>query len=145
MNIYPNAYFQKIEEITIQYLLQNKIKALILDVDNTLIDYKQVLKQEIIQWAKELKGQGMKLYILSNTNKKQKVRKVAEKLDIPYKYFGMKPLKRGFLKIQKELQLPPENIAVVGDQIFTEIIGGNRCKMHTILVEQKNQKDYWYT
>ena len=79
MNIYPNAYFQKIEEITIQYLLQNKIKALILDVDNTLIDYKQVLKQEIIQWAKELKGQGMKLYILSNTNKKQKVRKVAEK------------------------------------------------------------------
>ena len=145
MNIYPNAYFQKIEEITIQYLLQNKIKALILDVDNTLIDYRQVLKQEIIQWAKDLKGQGMKLYILSNTNKKQKVKRVAEKLDIPYKYFGMKPLKRGFLKIQKELQLPPENIAVVGDQIFTDIIGGNRCKMHTILVEQINPKDYWYT
>ena len=73
------------------------------------------------------------------------IKKVAEKLDIPYKYFGMKPLKRGFLKIQKELQLPPENIAVVGDQIFTDIIGGNRCKMKTILIDSLEKKDFWYT
>ena len=57
----------------------------------------------------------------------------------------MKPLKRGFLKIQKELQVEPGKIAVIGDQLFTDILGGNRCKMHTILVNPINSKDYWYT
>ena len=93
-----------------------------------------------------MKGQGIKLYILSNTNDKQKVEKVAEKLKIEYKYFAMKPLKKGFKKIQKETNINPENIAVVGDQIFTDVLGGNRSKMFTILVDPiDNKKDYWYT
>ena len=145
MNLYPNGYFQKVEEITIQYLLKHKIKVLILDVDNTLIDYYENITEEVTTWAKNLKGQGMKLYILSNTNNKEKVEKVANKLEIPYKNFAMKPFKKGFLKIQKEIKEPPEKIAVVGDQLFTDIWGGNRCKMYTILVDPINPKDYWYT
>ena len=146
MKIYPNLYLEKVEDITIEILIKNKIKTLILDVDNTLIDYYKNLSDSVINWAKQLKGQGIKLYILSNTNDKQKVEKVANKLEIPYKNFALKPLKRGFKKIQNELKQKPENIAVVGDQIFTDIIGGNRCKMFTILVEPIDpQKDYWYT
>lgn len=143
--IEPNAYFKKVEEITIEFLQKNKIKALILDIDNTLIDYKENLSQSIQIWAKELKGQGTKLYILSNTNKKEKVEKVANALEIPYINFAKKPLKSGFKKVQKELNEKAENIGVVGDQIFTDIIGGNRSKMFTILVEPIDKKDYWYT
>ena len=145
MNIYPSGYFQKVEDIKVEYLLKNKIKLLILDVDNTLIDYYEKLSKEVKNWIKELKGQGFKLYILSNTNDKNKVEKVANELEIPYKYFAMKPCKKGFLKIKNEMNIDSENIAVIGDQIFTDIIGGNRCKMHTILVEPINKKDYWYT
>lgn len=145
MNIYPSGYFQKVEDIKVEYLLKNKIKLLILDVDNTLIDYYEKLSKEVKNWIKELKGQGFKLYILSNTNDKNKVEKVANELEIPYKYFAMKPCKKGFLKIKNEINIDSENIAVIGDQIFTDIIGGNRCKMHTILVEPINKKDYWYT
>ena len=93
-NIYPNLYYAKVEEITIQELIKNKIKLLILDVDNTLIDYYKKLSDSVINWSKEMKGQGIKLYILSNTNDEEKVKKVAQKLDIPYKHFAMKPLKR---------------------------------------------------
>ena len=144
--IYPNLYYKKVEEITIETLLKNKIKLLILDVDNTLIDYYKNLSEEVKQWAKEMKGQGIKLYILSNTNNKEKVEKVAKMLQIPYKYFAMKPLKRGFKYIQKETKIKPENIAVVGDQIFTDVLGGNRSNMFTILVDPiDSQKDYWYT
>ena len=144
--LYPNIYLKKVEDITIQTLIKNKIKLLILDVDNTLIDYYKNLSEEVINWAKEMKGQGIKLYILSNTNNEEKVKKVAQKLDIPYKYFAMKPLKRGFKYIQKETNIKPENIAVVGDQIFTDVLGGNRSKMFTILVEPiDSKKDYWYT
>lgn len=145
MNLYPKAHFKKVEEIEIEFLQKNKIKALILDIDNTLIDYSKKLEESVIQWAKKLKGQGVKLYILSNSNDKQKIENVAKALNIPYAYFAKKPLKIGFIKIQKILKENPENIGVVGDQIFTDIIGGNRCKMFTILVDPINEKDYWYT
>lgn len=145
MNLYPNEYLSKVEKITIELLQKNKIKALILDVDNTLIDYEKNLSEKVIKWAKELKGQGTKLYILSNTNQKEKVEKVAKTLDIPYKNLAKKPFKSGFLAVQKILKEKSENIAVVGDQIFTDIIGGNRCEMFTILVDPIDKKDYWYT
>lgn len=145
-NLYPNLYLKKVEDITIEALIKNKIKLIILDVDNTLIDYYKNLSESIVKWAKEMKGQGIKLYILSNTNDKTKVENVAQKLDIPYKHFATKPLKRGFKYIQKQTNIKPENIAVVGDQIFTDILGGNRSKMFTILVDPiDEQKEYWYT
>ena len=58
--LYPNLYLKKVEDITIEILIKNKIKLLILDVDNTLIDYYKNLSQEVINWAKEMKGQGIK-------------------------------------------------------------------------------------
>ena len=143
--IYPNAYFSNVLDIKISFLLKNKIKVLILDVDNTLIDYNKNLSEEIINWSHELQGQGIKMYILSNTNKKQKVEDVANKLEIPYEYFAKKPSKKGFIKIQNKLNINPKNIAVVGDQIFTDVIGGNRCNMFTILVDPLDKKDFWYT
>lgn len=145
MKIYPKEYLDKVEQITIPFLHKNKIVALILDVDNTLIDYHRNMQESIVNWAKELKAQGIKLYILSNTNHKEKVEEVAKKLGIPYRNLAKKPCKAGFLKVQQELAEKPENIAVVGDQIFTDIIGGNRCHMFTILVEPIDKKDFWYT
>lgn len=145
MKIYPNLYLGNIQEITIGLLIKNKIKALILDVDNTLIDYNKNLSDEIVEWSTKLQGQGIKMYILSNTNKEEKVKNVAQKLEIPYEMFAKKPFKKGFMKIQKILKIKPENIAVIGDQIFTDVIGGNRCNMFTILVDPVGKKDYWYT
>ena len=145
MKIYPRLYCENILEVTPEILKENNIKALILDVDNTLIDYNKNLSEEKIQWAKNLKGQGVKLYILSNSNNKEKVEKVANTLNIPYVLFARKPFKKGFLAIQKELQLNSEQIGVVGDQIFTDVLGGNRCKMFTILVEPIDKKDLLIT
>ena len=145
MLIYPKSYLKNVQEITIDFLKKNKIQALILDVDNTLIDYYKNMSNDIVKWADDLKKEGVELYILSNTNKKQKVENVANKLNIKYKMFAKKPSKKGFIQISKELKIKPENIGVVGDQIFTDVIGGNRCKMFTILVDPVSEKDYWYT
>ena len=145
MNIYPDAYFKRVEDIDVEFLNKHKIKALLLDVDNTLVDHTKKMTESVIKWAKELKGQGVKLYILSNTNDKEKIQNIVKKIDIPYQLFAIKPLKRGFKKAQKELGEKSENIAIVGDQIFTDIIGGNRSHMFTILVDPINEKDFWYT
>ena len=145
MNIYPDAYFKRVEDINIEFLNKNKIKALLLDVDNTLVDRTKKMTESVIKWAKELKGQGVKLYILSNTNDRTKIENISKELGIKYHSFAMKPLKKGYKKAQKDLGEKSENIAIVGDQIFTDIIGGNRCHMFTILVDPINEKDFWYT
>ena len=145
MKLYPNAYLKNVKEITIDFLNKNNIKALILDVDNTLIDFNKKMLDGVEEWCKNLKKQGIKLFIVSNSNKKTKVEMVAKKLELPYIHFATKPFKRGFKKAAKMLQEKNENIAVVGDQIFTDVIGGNRCKMFSILVEPIEKKDLLVT
>ena len=143
--LYPKAYFNSVIDITIEFLEQNKIKGLILDVDNTLIDYNKNMLVGLDKWIEKIKQSNIKLYILSNSNKKEKVANVANKLQIEYSYFAKKPFKFGFNKVKEILNLDSENIAVIGDQIFTDVVGGNRCKMFTILVDPISKKDYWYT
>lgn len=141
MLFYPDYYFKNITKINIELLKKDKIKGLILDVDNTLIDYEHNLIDGLLEWYKEVKNNDIKVCILSNSNKKEKVRKIAGKLEVPYIFFGTKPLKRGFKKATNILQLKNEEIVVIGDQIFTDVLGANRCRMKSILVEPISEKD----
>lgn len=145
MNLYPKLYCKNVIKITPEYLKENNIKALILDVDNTLLDFDLKIVDGLKDWHEDMKKNDIKCIILSNSNKTTKVKMVADLLGINYIKFAMKPLKRGFKKAQKELNLPNENIAVVGDQIFTDVIGANSSKMHSILVEPLAEKDLWMT
>ena len=70
---------------------------------------------------------------------------MAGELKLNYFYFAKKPFKKGFLKAKEYLQLEEEKIAVVGDQIFTDIIGANRCKMFAILVKPIDKRDHLLT
>ena len=101
MILYPKAHFNNVKEISIEFLEKNNIKALILDVDNTLIDYDRNMPDGTVEWVEQLKNNGIKFYIVSNTNKKDKVEQVSQKLKIKYNYFAKKPLKTGLLKAQK--------------------------------------------
>ena len=69
MILYPNLYCKNVLEITVEYLKQNDIKGLILDVDNTLIDLDRKILAGCEEWCSNLKKQGIKMCILSNTNK----------------------------------------------------------------------------
>lgn len=141
MKLYPNLYLTNIKEITLDLLEENNIKGLILDVDNTLIDYDKELIAGAKQWCDNLKKNNIKICILSNTNKVKKVEKVAKILDLKYIYFAHKPNKKGFYKAQALLGLEPNEIATVGDQIFTDVLGGNRVGMFTILTKPIDKRD----
>lgn len=143
--IYPKEYLNSVKDIDLNLLKKNNIKGLILDVDNTLISLDKKMPAGVADWAKNLKNEGIKICILSNSNKINKVESVAKILEVPYIFFGKKPLKSGFLRAKKLLKLDNENIAVVGDQIFTDILGANRCKMYSILVKPIEEKDYFIT
>lgn len=145
MKIYPKLYCKKITDIPIDYFNKNDIKALLLDVDNTLLDFDLNMVDGLKQWYEKVKKSNIKCMILSNSNKTEKIEKVANFLEIDYIKFATKPLKRGFKLAQKRLKVAPENIAVIGDQIFTDVIGANRSKMHSILVEPLAEKDLFLT
>ena len=146
MILYPDIYLENVTKITIDFLRNNNIKALILDLDNTLIKFDRNLLEGAKEWCENLKSEGIKLYILSNTNKIEKVEKASKELDLPYINFAKKPLKGGFLKIQKNLNIKnSREIAVVGDQIFTDVIGANRVKMYSILTKPIDKKDIFMT
>lgn len=145
MNLYPNIYLKNVQEITYEMLQKNSILGVILDVDNTLIDYYKNMPEGVQKWCENLKKQGIKFCIASNSNKKEKVEMVANKLEIPYIYFAKKPLKRGLRKACKIMKLEPKEVAVVGDQIFTDVLGANRTGMYSILVEPIEEKDILIT
>lgn len=145
MLIYPRTYLESVKEITIEFLKENNIKALILDVDNTILDFDKNIPEGIKEWCEDLKNKGIKFCILSNSNKEEKVKMVAETLNLPYFNLATKPFKRGFKKAINLLEEKEENIAAVGDQIFTDVIGANRCKLYSILVKPIAEKDLLVT
>lgn len=145
MNLYPKIYLQNVQQITYEMLEKNGILGVILDVDNTLIDYYKNMPEGVLEWCTNLKQKGIKFCIASNSNKKEKVEMVAKKLDIPYVYFAKKPLKRGLITASNKMELETSKIAVVGDQIFTDVLGANRTGMFSILVEPIEEKDILIT
>lgn len=145
MILYPKLYIDNVKEITFEILQENGVKGVILDVDNTLIDYYKNMPDGVEKWCEDLKNKGIKFCIASNSNKKEKVKKVSEKLNIPYIYFAKKPLKMGLNKAKNIMKLEAKEVAVVGDQIFTDVLGANRCKMFSILVNPIEEKDIFIT
>ena len=145
MIFYPKSYFKNILEIDINFIEKNNIKAILLDIDNTMIDVDNNVLEGLEDWVKNAKKHGIKFCILSNTNKKQKAEKMAKLLDIPFIYFAKKPLKFGFKRAQRIVQEKNENIAVIGDQVLTDVLGANRSHMYSILVEPLEEKDIFVT
>ena len=143
--LYPKEYVKSVKDINIDFLKKHNIKGLILDVDNTLISLDKKMPAGISEWVKSMKNNGIKICILSNSNKLNKVEAVAKIIDVPYIFFGKKPFKTGFLRARDILKLENENIAVIGDQIFTDVWGANRSGMFSILVKPIEEKDYLIT
>lgn len=146
MIFYPKSYFNSILEIDSNFFLKNNIKAILLDIDNTILDTEDNMVEGLEDWVKNIQNQGIKFCIVSNTNKKKKAERMSKILDIPYVYFAKKPLKFGFKKAKKILQEENnQNIAVIGDQVLTDVLGANRCKMYSILVAPLKSSDIWVT
>ena len=137
----PNVYKKSIFDIDYDSLKKQGIKCLVYDLDNTLakIDNNEIDK-DTLGLIKKLKKDFI-IYILTNNNNKDRIGKVSTQLDVPYVSFALKPSKIGFNKILKKEGLNKEEMCVIGDQIVTDIIGGNRSKSVTILVEPLGVKD----
>ena len=132
---FPTHTFRRVEDIPFDLIRENNIKCIMFDMDNTLVNLKYEATDALKAWLKSVKDAGIKCYILSNSRRGHKVKKVAEMLALDYILNAKKPELDGFVELQKKVNLPKENLAIIGDQIFTDILGGNRFGITTILVK----------
>ena len=134
MLLLPDIKLDRITEITAELLKKNGITALILDVDNTLSTHHgQRLTAGLKKWLEDMREAGIKLTLLSNS-KSKRLEPFAKKIGLDYISLGLKPLPFGFLRALKALGTNKGNTAVVGDQIFTDTVGGNAVGLKTILL-----------
>ena len=134
MKIYPRLYCKNILEVTPEILKENNIKALILDVDNTLSTHHgHILTDGLEEWLRTMSEAKIGLMVLSNS-KEQRVKPFAEKIGLPFISLGLKPLPFGYFRALKALGSKRKNTAIVGDQIFTDVLGGNIVGVKTLLL-----------
>lgn len=128
----PKYQADSILALDVKVLEQSGIKGIIFDLDNTLVEWKKdTLTPEVIDLISRLKDKGFKLCILSNALE-HRVEVVAQTLNIPYVSRAVKPRKTPFRKALEIMGTKPAETAIVGDQLFTDILGGNRMKLYTI-------------
>ena len=127
--------FRRVYELDAKWLAENNITALILDVDNTLTEHgSQCVEDQVMDWLAEMRRLGVKLIVVSN-NRNRRVKPFAEKLGLEYIANGMKPSTSGIRRAMAQINSGRENTAMVGDQIFTDVLGGNLAGLCTVLLE----------
>ena len=135
-NFYADAYFNRITEISPDYLKDRGIEGVILDIDNTLIGHDVPIPDEkVLSHLRLLEENGLKLCVVSN-NDYDRVSAFSEKIGI--KYFvhkALKPRLHGYMLAGEEMQLPMQSIAAIGDQIFTDVWGAKRAGCFSILTK----------
>jgi len=137
----PNEHVKSVFEIDPLHLKRKGIKGIITDLDNTLIPWDvRDANPEIINWFEKMAKHEIKVMIISNNNE-ERVSIFSEPLKIPYVHSARKPLRRSFNKAAKQLNLTNKQIAVIGDQLLTDILGGNLGGFYTILVVPIVQTD----
>lgn len=139
---YPDMYVSSLNNIDIDRLKEQGIKAIIFDLDNTLVPWNSnQLKPETAQWFAKLKQAGFKTCILSN-NSKERVEAMSGMLAIPALHKAAKPRRRAFYRALQMLGVKAEQTAMVGDQVFTDVLGGNRLGLYTILVVPMSKREF---
>lgn len=130
----PKAWVSSVADITPEYLHAHGIRGLILDLDETLVEaISHTPSERVCAWINAMRAE-FKLYIVSNNNSGERVNRVAESLDLPCLHQAFKPRRKGFRRALAAMNLAPHEVAIVGDQLFTDVLGGNRLGAHPILV-----------
>ena len=125
-----------IYELSGETLARRGFKLLLADLDNTLAPYGVPLPDEKLKaWRDGLAHHGVTLFILSNNRKESRPRFFAEALDVPYIGHAGKPKTPSFYRAMEQMGVTKEQTAIVGDQVFTDVLGGNRAGVSAILVE----------
>ncbi|SER84152.1 YqeG family HAD IIIA-type phosphatase [Psychrobacillus sp. OK032] len=141
----PSEFVRSIFQITPEFLKEKGVKAVITDLDNTLVEWDRPnATPKLIEWFAAMKASGIQVTIVSNNND-LRVKSFADPLEIPFISKARKPLGKAFKQAVSKMNVNREEVVVIGDQLLTDVFGGNRQKLHTILVIPVANSDGFFT
>lgn len=139
----PCYVFDAVTDITPEFLTAHGIRGCLIDLDGTLVSRHQPTgNPRLMEWLDTLRTADIRPLLLSNNNG-NRVRIFAESIGVEWQGRALKPLSRGFRKGAARLGLPFHQIAVIGDQIYTDILGGNRLGALTCYIETIDRGEFW--
>ena len=131
----PTGTLHRVTDITPEMLRALSVRAIVLDVDNTMSTHgSQTPHTGVLEWTRRISACGVKLIVVSN-NYKKRVAPFAAQFDLPYISFACKPSPFGYLRAKRLAGVRVRDCLVVGDQIFTDILGANLCGMKSVLLD----------
>lgn len=139
----PNYVFDTIYDITPKFLKDHKISGVLIDLDGTMAPHTMALPPETVTiFINELKKENISVMVFSNNHPKR-VGLFADKLGVPFVSHAKKPFQSSFHAAAKQMGLEMEQVAVIGDQIFTDVFGGNNAGALTCYVETMDRNYFW--
>ena len=142
---YPYKIYDDVTQIILPDLQSMGVKGVLLDIDGTLMRTKDKAPEDrVFEWINTLKQNGILVYVLSNNKHPERVKALAESIGAEWTYLAHKPKKAGFCNAAKSLGLEHCEIAVVGDQIFTDMFGAARCGMKGLIVSSLDTYLWYY-
>ncbi len=131
---YPTIYADSAYIVDFQLLYEKGFRAVILDVDNTLVEHGAEANEQAVAFFRTLRQIGYQTCIISN-NHEPRVKPFAEAVESPYIFDAGKPKRKGYLKAMEICGSSAADSIFMGDQLFTDIWGANRAGMKSILVK----------
>ncbi len=141
----PKSYINNVSEIDVNALSQAGFRYVICDVDNTLVQCDQnVFVPEAITFLKDCKEANLHVILCSN-NLKSRIKPLAIEAELSYYSFFCKPIKWNYRRVAKHIQCKKSEMVCIGDQLCTDILGGNRFGIHSIFIEPLTPRDFVQT
>ena len=138
--LYPNVYLDSTYDIDFEQYYQDGYRAIIFDIDNTLVPHGAPADQRAIALFKRLHALGYQTMMLSN-NKEPRVKMFCDAVDAEYVYKAGKPNPANYREAMKRMHTDEKNTLFVGDQIFTDVWGANKAGIYSILVKPIHPKE----
>ncbi len=139
----PDMWVPSLSAVDFGELESRGIRGLLLDLDNTIVAWRAYdVPHAVKEWLAEAKKRGLKLCITSNTRSRKRLERLASELNLQFVRGVIKPRSGGFIRAMKEIGTEPSNTAVIGDQVFTDVLGGNRIGLLTILVRPIDKREF---
>jgi hypothetical protein len=141
----PDKIYDSVEEIDLQELWEKGFRGILLDLDNTIaVRNSNFLQSQTKNWVSKAKEIGFRVCLISN-NLEKRTSEIARELNVSYLARAGKPRKKAFLRALERISLSPEEALVIGDQLFTDILGGKRASLYCVLVKPKASNDLLHT
>ncbi|MDY3619433.1 YqeG family HAD IIIA-type phosphatase [Agathobaculum sp.] len=142
-SLIPDYVFDSIYDITPDFLRRHGVRGVLIDLDGTMASHKAALPSEALTpFMRGMQAAGLKVLVFSNNNARR-VGKFCEALGVPFISRAKKPFRRGFQAAAEKLGLETRQLAVVGDQIFTDVFGGHRANALTCYVQTLDRRFFW--